>query len=254
MEFQIKGDNLQFVIIKIDQGEELYAEAGKMFFKMPNVKMETKAAGEGIGGKIMGAIKRKVAGESLFTTHFTVGSGSSGVVSFAGEFPGRIEAVDVSEVPFLAQKDAFICAENTVDFNIEFQKKIGAGLFGGEGFILEKFSGKGKVFIHAGGDFFVKQLQPGEKLQVDTGSVVGFESTVKYDVQLAEGIMTALFGGEGLFLTTLEGPGKVILQSMTLSKLRRQIGVMRHTKGGKQGSELDIVGNVVNSFFGGSSD
>jgi uncharacterized protein (TIGR00266 family) len=251
MEYKIHGDNLQFVEINLGRGEEIYAEAGKMFFKTPNVKMESKAMGEGIGGKILGAIKRKIAGESLFTTHFSLIGGDKGTVAFCGDFPGRIEAIDVSKQAFLAQKDAFLCAEKTVDFSIAFQKKIGAGLFGGEGFILEKFSGTGKVFIHAGGDFFVKDLAPGEKLQVDTGSVVGFEESVNYNIEFVGGIMTALFGGEGLFLTTLTGPGKVILQSMTLSKLRREIGV--YGVEGREGGKTSAI-DAVFDILGGSSD
>jgi uncharacterized protein (TIGR00266 family) len=248
MEYKIHGDNLQFVEISLSSGEEVYAEAGKMFFKTPSVNMETKMVGEGLGSKIWGAIKRKVAGESLFTTHFT----GPGTVAFAADYPGRIEAIDVSQKSFLAQKDAFICAEKNVEFTIAFQKKIGAGLFGGEGFIMEKFSGNGKVFIHAGGDFFVKELSAGETLQIDTGSVVGFEESVKYDVQFVGGIKTALFGGEGLFITTLTGPGKIILQSMTLAKLRREIGIYQNASGG--GEEKGIVNSVLGSFFGGGND
>lgn len=251
MDYKIQGDNLQFVEILLDRGEEIYAEAGKMFFKTDNVRMDSKMVGDGIGGKIFGAIKRKIAGESLMTTHFTVSSGQEGVVAFAGDYPGRIEAIDVSNIAFLAQKDAFICAEKGVDLSIAFQKKIGAGLFGGEGFILEKFTGNGKVFIHAGGDFFIKDLGPGEKIQVDTGSVVGFEESVNYNVEFVGGISTAIFGGEGLFLTTLTGPGKIILQSMTLSKLRREIGIMANRSGGQSNG---VVDSVVGSFFGGSND
>ena len=251
MEFKIHGDNLQFVEINLNNGEEIYAEAGKMFFKSANMNMQSKMGGDGIGGKLMGALKRKIAGESLMTTHFTVSNGASGVVAFAGDYPGRIEAIDVTNMPFLAQKDAFICAEKNVDLSIAFQKKIGAGLFGGEGFILEKFSGNGKVFIHAGGDFFIKELGPSEKIQVDTGSVVGFEESVDYNIEFVGGISTAIFGGEGLFLTTLTGPGKVILQSMTLSKLRRELGLMAHKSGGQSNG---IVDSVVGSIFGGSND
>ena len=247
MEYKVHGDNLQFVEIKLEAGEEVYAEAGKMFFKTPQVNMETKMVGESLGSKIWGAIKRKVAGESLFTTHFT----GPGTVAFAADYPGRIEVIDVSQKGFLAQKDAFICAEMGVEFSIAFQKKIGAGLFGGEGFIMEKFAGNGRVFIHAGGDFYVKELQAGETIQVDTGSVVGFEESVKYDVQLVGGIKTALFGGEGLFITTLTGPGKIILQSMTLAKLRREIGIYQNDGGGQSSG---VVDSVLGSFFGGGND
>lgn len=229
MDYKIQGDNLQFVEIFLDKGEEIYAEAGKMFYKTENIHMESRMQGSGIGDKIFGAIKRKIAGESFMTTHFSVSNGQKGIVAFSGDYPGRIEAIDVSNIAFLAQKDAFICAEKSVNFSIAFQKKIGAGLFGGEGFILEKFTGSGKVFIHAGGDFLIKELASAEKIQVETGSVVGFEESVAYNVEFVGGITTAIFGGEGLFLTTLTGPGKVILQSMTLSKLRREIGNLSQT-------------------------
>jgi len=244
MNYKIIGDNLQLVKIYLSPGEEIYAEAGKFIYKTSNVRMETKMRGKSLGGKLMGAIKRKISGESLFTTHFTT-EDTNGEVGFAGDFPGRIQTIDVSGKPFIAQKDAFIVAEEGVDMSIEFQKKIGAGLFGGEGFILERFEGNGVVFIHAGGDFITFKLKPGEKLQIDTGSIVGFENTIDYNIEFVSGIKTAIFGGEGLFLTTMTGPGKVILQSMTLSKLRREIGVYRHKGGGKTtgfGSVFDILG------------
>ncbi len=251
MEYRIEGDNLQIVRITLHPGEEIYAEAGKMVYKTFNIEMETRMLGEGLGGKLLGALKRKVAGESLFTTHFT-SSGGAGEVGFAGDYPGRMEAIDVSGGrTFLAQRDAFICAQRGVDFSIAFQKKIGAGLFGGEGFILEKFSGEGLVFIHAGGDFVTFDLKEGQGIQVDTGCIVGFESTVDYDVQFVGGIKTALFGGEGLFLTTLKGPGRVILQTLTLSKLRREIGTMSGRSGGEH--HLDVgggLGSLMGGFFG----
>ncbi|MCK9224232.1 MAG: TIGR00266 family protein [Candidatus Muirbacterium halophilum] len=251
MEYKIHGDNLQFVEIILNNGEEIYAEAGKMFFKTDNINMQSKMTGSGIGDKLLGALKRKVTGESLMTTHFTVKNGNVGTVAFSGDYPGRIEAIDITNMAFLAQKDAFICAELNVDLSIAFQKKIGAGLFGGEGFILQKFSGEGRVFIHAGGDFYVKNLGPSEKIQVDTGSVVGFEETVDYNIEFVGKVSTAIFGGEGLFLTTLTGPGKVILQSMTLSKLRRELGLMANKSGGQSNG---IVDSVVGSIFGGSND
>ena len=249
MEYEIEGDNLQIVRISLRPGEEIYAEAGKMVYKTFNINMETKMMGEGLSGKLLGALKRKVSGESLFTTHFTSSQGI-GEMGFAGDFPGRIETIDVSGGKnFLAQRDAFICAQRSVDFSIAFQKKIGAGLFGGEGFILEKFSGDGLVFIHAGGDFIIFDLKEGQGMQVDTGCIVGFEETVEYDVQFVGGIKTALFGGEGLFLTTLKGPGRVILQSLTLSKLRRELGTMSDRSGGEHSAGSGI-GSLVGSFFG----
>src|SRR5262249_31658662 len=160
-------------------------------------------------------------GESLFTTHFTCPTGH-GEVGFAGDYPGRIDGIAIEPgKAFLAQRDAFLCADSSVAFSIAFQKKLGAGVFGGGGFILEKFTGSGTVFIHAGGDFVYFNLAPGEMIQVETGCIVGFEESVDYDIQFVGGIKTALFGGEGLFLATLRGPGKAIIQTMTLAKLRR---------------------------------
>ncbi len=250
MDYKIEGDNLQVLRIFLKPDEEVYAEAGKMVYKTNNVKMDTKMQGGSLGEKIWGAVKRKIAGESLFTTHFTLTSGTQGEVGFAGDYPGRIQPIDVSKTAFLAQKDAFIAAEKTVSFTIAFQKKIGAGLFGGEGFILEKFTGNGLVFIHAGGDFITFDLQPGETMQIDTGSVVGFEETVNYDIEFVGGIKTAIFGGEGLFLTTVKGPGKVILQSMTLSKLRRELGLYAAKPGGGKATGLGAVLDILS----GSND
>jgi uncharacterized protein (TIGR00266 family) len=250
MDYKIEGDNLQIVRVTLNPGEEIYAEAGKMVYKTNNVQMDTQMKGNSLGDKIWGAVKRKIAGESLFTTHFTIKDSNSGEVGFAGDFPGRIQPIDITGKPFLAQKDAFLAAEMGVDFNIAFQKKIGAGLFGGEGFILEKFSGSGLVFIHAGGDFIEFNLQAGETLQIDTGSVVGFEDTVDYNIEFVGGIKTAIFGGEGLFLTTVRGPGKVILQSMTLSKLRRELGLYARRTGGGKSTGLGAVFDIIS----GSND
>lgn len=224
LKYEIEGDNLECVRIHLKPGQEIIAEAGKMVYKTPDVNWETKMTGAGLGGKLMGALKRKLTGESLFLTHFKT-SGSAGEVGFAGEFPGRIRAFDLSAgQSVLCQRDAFIVAEATVELGIAFTKKLGTGFFGGEGFILQKLTGPGTAFIHAGGDFIEFQLKQGETLQVDTGCIVAFDESVHYDVQFAGGIATSLFGGEGLFLATLTGPGKVIIQTMTLSKLRRQLG------------------------------
>lgn len=244
IKYKIEGDNLQILKIRLKGGQEVYAEAGKMVYKTNNVSMETKMGGKTLGDKLIGAFKRKIVGESLFTTHYRAITGE-GEVGFAGDYPGRIEAIELdSGRAFLAQRDAFIVAESTVNFSIALQKKIGAGLFGGEGFILEKFTGRGIVFIHAGGDFVHFNLASGEVLQVDTGSVVGFEETVDFDIQFVGGIATAIFGGEGLFLATLKGPGKLILQTMTLSKLRRELGLMARKSGGEQSGLGSIFGMI----------
>jgi uncharacterized protein (TIGR00266 family) len=231
LEFTVEGDNLQVVRIKIKPGQEVYAEAGKMVYKTPNVEWQTRMSGESIGQKLMGALRRTVTGESLFLTYFRAVN-SQGEVGFAGDYPGKLQPIELKAgQAVMVQRDSFICAESSVQFNIAFTKRLGAGFFGGEGFILEKFTGPGVVFIHGGGDFVHFDLTPGETIQVDTGCIVGFDESVDYDIQFVGGIKTAIFGGEGLFLATLRGPGKAIVQSMTLSKLRRELG------GGRSGGE-----------------
>ncbi|MBE0656685.1 MAG: TIGR00266 family protein [Bryobacteraceae bacterium] len=244
LDFTIHGDNLQVARIRLQPGQELYAEAGKMVYKHATVTWETRMTGETLGEKIWGALKRKLAGESLFMTYFRTTSG--GEVGFAGDYPGRLQSFDLrAGQSMMVQRDSFICAQSTVSLSIAMVKKIGGGLFGGEGFILEKLTGPGTVFIHGGGDFVEFDLGPGEVVQVDTGCVVGFDESVDYDVQLAGGIKTALFGGEGLFLTTLRGPGKVLIQSMTLEKLRRELAPGR--SGGDERGPLESLGGFFRS-------
>ena len=185
-----------------------------MVYMSGNVNMEAKAR-----GGIWKGLKRKFMGETFFLTEFR-SQGGSGLVAFAGNAPGTIKAIKIApRREYLCQKDAFLCAENKVDMDIAFQKKLGAGFFGGEGFIIQRLFGQGMVFIHACGDFVEYDLKPGQVMKVDTGSVVGWEPTVSYDIQRAGGIKTSFFGGEGLFITVLTGPGKILLQSMTLHNL-----------------------------------
>ncbi|MDY6864700.1 MAG: TIGR00266 family protein [Halobacteriota archaeon] len=212
MEYEVVGDNLEMLVAKLASGEMMYAEAGSMIYMSANMQMNTKAK-----GGILKGVKRMLAKESFFMTEFS--PSGDGFVAFAGNVPGRIREVNLKGNEFMAQKDAFLAAESGVDMDIAFTKKIGAGLFGGEGFILEKLSGTGRAFIHACGDFVDLNLESGEVIKVDTGSVVGFDSTVNYDVTMAGNVKSVLFGGEGLFLTTLTGPGHVILQSMTIASL-----------------------------------
>lgn len=227
VEYRIHGDNLQVARLRLKPGQEIYAEAGKMVYKTAAVQWETRMTGDTLGQKLLGALRRKVTGESLFMTYFR-SVGGEGEVGFAGAYPGRIQVFDLAAgQSVLAQRDAFVCAETSVQLGVAFVKKLGAGFFGGEGFILEKLTGPGLAFIHAGGDFVEFTLAPGEVLQVDTGCIVAFDESVGYDIQLAGGIKTALFGGEGLFLATLTGPGRVIVQSMTLEKMRRELASVR---------------------------
>lgn len=245
VEYTIEGDNLQVLRMKLVHGQEVYAEAGKMVYKTASVQWESRASGQSLGEKIFGALKRKLTGESLFFTYFRT-TADQGEVGFAGSYPGRIQAIKLEPGrAFLAQRDAFLAAESSVTFDVAFVKRIGAGLFGGEGFILERFTGPGTVFIHGGGDFLNFELKPGDLLQVDTGCIVGFQESVTYDIQLAGGIKTALFGGEGLFLATLQGPGNAIIQSMTLAKLRRELGVLH--SGGEEHHGLPGLGAILGS-------
>ncbi len=212
MNYRIVGDNLQMVIIELETGEKVFAEAGALNHMSSNVKMETK-----IRGGFLKGIKRKFTGESLFLTEFT--SSGKGFVAFNGNVPGKIYALNLNGGGWIVQKDAFLVAEDSVDLDVTFVKRFSAGLFGGEGFILEKLSGYGNAFIHAAGDFVTYDLDPGETIRVDTGSLVGFESTVDYNVTTVGGVKSMLFGGEGIFLATLTGPGKVIIQSLSLRNL-----------------------------------
>jgi len=215
-----------------------------MLYKTSNVQWETKMQGDSLGQKIWGALKRKVMGESLFMTYFR--TSSPGEVGFAGDYPGRIQPFDLpAGESMLVQRDSFLAAQSTATLNIAFVKKLGAGFLGGEGFILEKLTGPGVVFIHAGGDQIEFSLGPGETLQVDTGCIVAFEESVNYDIQFVGGIKTAIFGGEGLFLATLMGPGKVIIQSMTLEKLRRELAP--HRSGGDERGALGSLGGIFSS-------
>ncbi len=213
MHHEITGDNLQMVTLHLAEGESIYAEAGAMVNMSGNMQLTTN-----MKGGLFKGLKRMVSGESLFMTEFTP-QGGDGFVSFAGNIPGKIFPINLANSEFLAQKDAFLCSEHGIDLDIAFTKKLRSGFFGGEGFILQRLSGTGMAFLHCCGDIIELTLKPGEVMKVETGLVVGFEPTVEYSIAVAGGVSTVLFGGEGLFLTTLKGPGKVILQSMDLAKL-----------------------------------
>ncbi|UCF12899.1 MAG: TIGR00266 family protein [Thermoplasmatales archaeon] len=229
MKYKISGDNLQLVTLEIDPQEKIYAEAGALVYMSNNMNMEAKMRGGFLKG-----LGRTIAGETLFLTEFT-SVGGTGLVSFGGRAPGTIKPIELDEgKEFLVQKDAFLCAEDSVDMSIAFQKRLGAAFFGGEGFILEKLTGKGTVFIHACGDFVEFDLKPDQVMKVDTGSVVGWDGTVNYDIERVKGIKTMFFGGEGLFLTSLRGPGHVIIQSLDLGNLASALRPFfpRQTSGG----------------------
>src|SRR5690348_928519 len=250
LKYDIEGHNLQIARVHLQPGQEIYAEAGKMIYKSATVEWTTRMSGNSIGDKIIGAFKRKLMGESLFFTHFQATAGA-GEVGFAGHYPGKIQVFDLPPgQTIMVQRDGFLFAQSTVTLDIALVRRLGAGLLGGEGFILQKLTGPGLVFVHAGGDHVDFTLAPGETLQVQTGHLVAFEPTVNYDIQMVGSIRTALFGGEGLFLTTLTGPGRVILQSMTLERLRHELAPGEHQHSGDERNPLGALarGNL-GSFF-----
>ena len=250
LKYDIEGHNLQIARVHLQPGQEIYAEAGKMIYKSATVEWTTRMSGNSIGDKIIGAFKRKLMGESLFFTHFQATAGA-GEVGFAGHYPGKIQVFDLPPgQTIMVQRDGFLFAQSTVTLDIALVRRLGAGLLGGEGFILQKLTGPGLVFVHAGGDHVDFTPAPGETLQVQTGHLVAFEPTVNYDIQMVGSIRTALFGGEGLFLTTLTGPGRVILQSMTLERLRHELAPGEHQHSGDERNPLGAIarGNL-GSFF-----
>jgi uncharacterized protein (TIGR00266 family) len=249
IEYEIFGDDLQFVEITLDPNEVVVAEAGAMMYMTNGIEMQTvfgdPSKQQGMFGKLLDAGRRMVTGESLFLTTFGATGGRREQVAFAAPYPGKIIAVDVAEIggEILCQKAAFLCAARGVQIGIAFHKRFGAGLFGGEGFILQRVQGDGYAFLHAGGTIIKKELAAGERLRLDTGCLVAFQPSVSYDIQLAGGVKTSLFGGEGIFLATLTGPGTVWLQSLPFARLAgRIVGVFAHKKG--EGSVLGGLGNL----------
>lgn len=230
IDYEIIGDDLQFVEVELDPGEAAVGEAGAMMYMQDGVSMDTvfgdgSAQEGGLMGKLFGAGKRPLTGESMFTTVFVNEGQGKKRVAFAAASPGKIVPVHLRELggALLAQKDAFLCAAKGVSLGIAFQRRLGAGLFGGEGFILQKLEGDGYVFLHAGGALVEKQLKAGEVLRVDTGCVVAFQPSVDFDIEYVGKLKSALFGGEGLFFATLTGPGHVWLQSLPFSRLADRI-------------------------------
>ena len=216
MDYKVIGEPLPTVICDVAPNETVITEGGGMSWMTPNMKMETSAGGL---GKAFG---RLFSGESLFLNKYTA-QGAPGQIAFCASFPGSIRAIDVSEKPLIIQKRAFLASESTVDLSVYFQKKIGAGLFGGEGFIMQKLSGKGIAFVEIDGNAVEYELEAGQKIIVDTGYLAAMDATCSMDIQTVPGVKNMLLGGEGLFNTVITGPGKVILQSMPLNQLQSVI-------------------------------
>ena len=243
MKYTITGDNLQFVNVQLEDGELFQSNAGSMRYMTGNMTMEAKMKGGFLSG-----LKRSISGSSLFLMNYR-SNGGSGVVGFGGSAPGKILDVDVGKGAWLVQSSGYLCSDTTVNVDMAFQKKLGSMFFGGEGLILQKLSGKGMAFIAAWGDLNVIDLKPGEVYKVSTSNAVAWEETVKYDITATGGFKTALFGGEGMFLTTLTGPGKIVIQSMTLADLAQGLIPYMPTSSSNRGGDK---GGLIESLFDNS--
>lgn len=254
IDYKIHGDDMQFVEVELDPMEAVVAEAGGMMYMDEGIAMDTifgdgSQQSSGFLGTLLGAGKRLITGESLFMTVFQNRGSGKRRLAFAAPYPGKIIPVRLSDVggELLTQKDSFLCAAKGVSLGIAFTRKFGAGLFGGEGFILQRLTGDGLAFVHAGGTILQRDLAPGELLRVDTGCIVAFQPSVAYEIQYVGGIKTALFGGEGLFFATLRGPGRVWLQSLPFSRLAGRIFAAAPQRGGgrEEGSLLGGLGRML---------
>jgi uncharacterized protein (TIGR00266 family) len=255
LDYTILGDDMQVVEIELDPGETVIAEAGAMNYMDDGISYETcmgdgSRPGRGFLDKAMGAGKRLLSGESLFMTHFTNRAGGRKVVAFAGPYPGKIVCIDLAACggTFICQKDAFLCAAFGTGLDIAFTRRMGAGLVGGEGFILQRLKGDGKAFIHVGGTVVKKELR-GEKLLVDTGCLAGFGTGIDYDIERAGDLKSMFFGGEGLFLARLTGNGSVYLQSLPFSRLAQRI-LQRLPRQGSSRGEGSVLGGLGNMLMG----
>lgn len=252
LDYEIFGDDMQFVEVTLDPGEVVVAEAGMMMYMTQGIEMQTvfgdPSKNQGFLGKLLDAGKRVITGESLFLTTFGAAGNKREQVSFAAPYPGKIIPMHLDELggELICQKDAFLCAARGVQVGIAFQKRILAGLFGGEGFILERLTGDGIAFVHAGGTIHRRELAAGETLRLDTGCLVALQPSVDYDVEVNRGIKNTIFGGEGLFLTTLRGPGVVWLQSLPFSRLAGRILANLPASRGKD--EGSVIGGLFNVF------
>ena len=250
IDYHIVGDDMQAVIITLDPRETVVAEAGAMLYMQDGITMSTtldpNAQGAGLLGKLVGGAKRVLSGDSFFVTTFANQGTHRQDVAFAAPYPGRIMAVELREWggTMLAQKGAFLCAARGVEMSIAFNRRIGAGFFGGEGFILQRIQGDGLAFVHASGTLIEHTLAAGEVLRIDTGCLVAMEQSVDFDIQMVPGIKTALFGGEGLFFTRLTGPGRVVLQSMPFSRLADRIIAAAPKAGGSRVGEGSVLGGL----------
>jgi uncharacterized protein (TIGR00266 family) len=253
IDYKIYGEEMQYVEVELDPMETAIAESGAFMMMDDGIQMQTifgdgsQQQQSGILGKLFSAGKRLLVGESLFMTAFTnIGQGKKRV-SFASPYPGKIIPLDLTRLggTVICQKDAFLCAAKGVSVGIAFQRRLGTGLFGGEGFIMEKLQGDGMAFMHAGGHVFERYLTPGETLKIDTGCLVGFTQGIDYDIQFVGGIKNTIFGGEGLFFATLRGPGKIWIQTLPVSRLASRILSYGTVNRKEEGSILGGIGNML---------
>jgi uncharacterized protein (TIGR00266 family) len=256
IDYRIIGDDLQAVIVTLDPGEAVVAEAGAMMFMEDGITMATtldpnKSQG-GLFGKLISAGKRVLSGDSFFVTMFANEDSRRRDVAFAAPYPGKVQPIELRDWggTVIAQKDAFLCGARGIDVSIALTKRIGAGFFGGEGFILQKLSGDGLAFLHGSGTLHEMRLAAGERLRVDTGCLVAMEQTVGYDIQMVPGIKTALFGGEGLFFMVLTGPGRIVLQTLPFSRLADRIIAASPRAGGARREEGGLLGGLGNLLDG----
>ena len=267
VDYEIKGAEMQFVEVELDPGEAAIGEAGSMMFMEAGVEMDTvfgdgsAQQGGGLFGKLLGAGKRLITGESLFTTVYTNQSSAKKRVAFGAPYPGKILPMDLRQLggTLICQKDSFLCAARGVSLGIALQRKLGAGFFGGEGFIMQKLEGDGMAFVHAGGTVVRRDLQPGEPLYIDTGCVVAYTQGVDFDIQYVGKIKTALFGGEGIFLARVTGPGQVWLQSLPFSRLASRIFAAAPQAGGQSRGEGSLLtgvagGSLLGGLLGGDQE
>ena len=265
VDYEIKGSEMQFVEVELDPGEAAVGEAGSLFFMDAGIAMDTvfgdgSGGGGGIFGKLLGAGKRLVTGESLFTTVYTNQADSKQRVAFGAPYPGKIIPMDLRQLGgmLICQKDSFLCAARGVSLGIALQRRLSAGFFGGEGFIMQKLEGDGLAFVHAGGTVVRRELQAGQVLMVDTGCVVAYTPTVDFQIQYVGKIKTALFGGEGLFFAKLTGPGTVWLQSLPFSRLASRVFAAAPQRGGGKEEAtlggLAVGGGLLGGLLGGDGD
>ncbi len=252
IDYRIFGEEMQCVEIELDPQETVVAESGSFMYMDDGIRMDTifgdgSSSGGGFFSKLVGAGKRLLTGESLFMTTFTHTGAGKARVAFASPYPGKIIPLDLATLngKIICQKDSFLCAAKGVSVGIEFQRRLGTGLFGGEGFIMQKVEGDGLAFCHAGGHIIERTLNPGESLRIDTGCVVAYTSGIDYDIQFVGGIKNSIFGGEGFFFAVLTGPGKVWLQTLPISRLASRIMAYGTFRRKEEGSILGGLGNLI---------